>query len=108
MTQYKKYLEDNYTKGTIETYFKFKGIDITVPERKKDYSLILKTRYAYIYKWKEEEKEEIITEAKTQKSNKNISISKKLVTMIENYLSLLYNVLMRKKLERQVSIKNRI
>ena len=43
MTQYKKYLEDNYTKGTIETYFKFKGIDITVPERKKDYSLILKT-----------------------------------------------------------------
>jgi len=48
MTQYKKYLEDNYTKGTIETYFKFKGIDITIPERKnervkKDYSLILKT-----------------------------------------------------------------
>jgi hypothetical protein len=26
MTQYKKYLEDNYTKGTIENYFK--GITI--------------------------------------------------------------------------------
>ena len=29
---------------------------------------------------------------KTYKSNRKISIIKKLVTMIENYLSLLYNV----------------